>query len=202
MRLRYSCLGIKLSQFSKQFMVMAGLLAIPFTLKLEKPAFAKAPPTTPAITPEPTPSVLETTADPRTTKLKNFFCRLQCPIIELAEDFVHAADENRLDWRLLPSISVVESGGGKNFRNNNILGWSNGMDSFPTVRSGIHEVAFKLGRSRLYRNRDSRGKLFIYNPDETYVQVVMKVMDQISPIVNLPASQISRRQPRLVYVQN
>jgi hypothetical protein len=90
-----------------------------------------------------------------------------------------------LDWRLLPSISVVESGGGKAFRNNNILGWSNGGQVFPSIGSGIRTVAHKLGSSPLYRNRDSYGKLLVYNPDPEYAVKVENVMRQISPVENL-----------------
>jgi hypothetical protein len=109
-------------------------------------------------------------------------------VLILAEEFVHAADDNHLDWRLLPSISVIESGGGKAYKNNNIFGWANGEYPFPSIRSGIHEVAYKLGRSPLYRNRDVVGKLRVYNPNEGYVENVVMVMNRISPVVNLAAA--------------
>ena len=192
-----------MSKYSKQLMVAAGLLVVPFTLKLEEPATATPVPATPKAQEAPRPALSPVTVDPRPARLKNFFCRLHCPITELSEEFVHAADDNRLDWRLLPSISVIESGGGKLFKNNNIFGWSNGLILFPTIRSGIHEVAFKLGRSPLYQNRDSKGKLQVYNPNEEYVSRVMTVMDQISPVINLkPARLAQRRQPQLAYASN
>nr|MDQ2712340.1 hypothetical protein [Acidobacteriota bacterium] len=147
----------------------AGLLVLPLTAKLEKSASAKpVPAKTPQvpITPE-VPTVRN--ADPRTARLRRFFSALQCPVVSLAEDFVHAADDNHLDWRLLPSISVIESGGGKAYRNNNIFGWNNGLQPFPTIRAGLNTVAFKLGKSSLYRNHDVVGKLHLYNPDDTYV---------------------------------
>jgi hypothetical protein len=103
----------------------------------------------------------------------------------MASDFIQAADDNHLDWRLLPSISVIESGGGKSFKNNNLFGWGNGDLSFPTIRAGIHQVAFKLGRSSLYRNQDSFGKLHYYNPNPEYAVKVVEVMDTISPSRNL-----------------
>lgn len=123
--------------------------------------------------------------DPRTVRLKKFFAKLHCPVIDLADEFVHAADDNQLDWRLLPSIAVIESGGGKAFRNNNVFGWNQGLEAFPTIRAGIHEVAFKLGKSPLYRNRDLLGKLRLYNPDESYPGSVLTVMNRISPAVDL-----------------
>ena len=121
----------------------------------------------------------------------------------MAQDFVNAADDNQLDWRLLPSISVVESGGGKMARNNNIFGWANGTEFFPTIRSSIHEIAFKLGRSSLYRNRDSVGKLRLYNPNTTYIDSVVAVMNRIAPEMPvLPIQRVIRRANEFVYAAN
>ena len=192
MQVSYTCLRGKLSFFSKQLMVAVGLLALPITLRFEKVAEARpAPPMKPA------PPV---NTDPRTDRLKKFFGRLHCPVAPLADEFVNAADDNQLDWRLLPSISVVESGGGKAYRNNNIFGWDNGLQLFPTVRSSIHEVAYKLGKSALYRNRDVLGKLRMYNPDSTYADRVLAVMRRISPVVDLkPAFRLVQRNNEFVY---
>jgi hypothetical protein len=118
----------------------------------------------------------------------------------MAAEFVHAADANRLDWRLLPSISVIESGGGKAYRNNNIFGWNNGLEPFPSLRAGLNLVASRLGHSPLYRNRDLAGKLRIYNPDESYAGKVLDVMNRISPRVNLQqAANRMLQQPGLAY---
>ncbi|HWF45824.1 MAG TPA: hypothetical protein VG168_02370 [Bryobacteraceae bacterium] len=175
---------MNISKYTKQLMVAAGLLALPFSVRVEKQVPAK--PAKPAPAKSPTvPIAPEIKVDRRTVRLRNFFCRLRCPVSNLAQEFVTVADENRLDWRLLPSISVIESGGGKAFRNNNILGWSNGAQVFPSIGSGIQVVAYKLGRSPLYKNRDSRGKLLIYNPNPEYAEKVEDVMKQISPVVNL-----------------
>jgi flagellum-specific peptidoglycan hydrolase FlgJ len=113
---------------------------------------------------------------------------------------VNAADDNHLDWRLLPSISVIESGGGKAYRNNNIFGWNNGLSLFPSIRSGIREVAYKLGKSSLYRNRDAVAKLHLYNPDPTYAERVLAVMQRISPVVNVrPVGRLIQRNNGFVY---
>lgn len=117
--------------------------------------------------------------DPRTERLKAFFSKLHCPIANMAGDFIQAADENHLDWRLLPSISVIESGGGKACRNNNIFGW--GHQEFSSIRSGIREVAYRLSRSPLYRGHDVMGKLRIYNPNTEYAGNVITVMNRIAP---------------------
>ena len=198
MQIGYSCLGKRLPGLSKKFAVAVGLVALPITAKLER-SIATKPVSKVAQLPvvtAPLPS-----PDPRTDRLQRFLSRLRCPVSDLAEDFVHAADDNHLDWRLLPSISVIESGGGKAYKNNNIFGWANGEHLFPTLRSAINEVAFKLGKSSLYRNCDIETKLHIYNPDdESYAGAVVSVMNQISPVVNLrPASRIRIRSHQYAY---
>ncbi len=179
MRFGYGWLLEKASRHFKRIMLVAGLIALPITIRVDKVAAEPKPISPPAIPPKPIPP------DLRTIRLKKFFSKLHCPITYLADDFVHAADANQLDWRLLPSISLVESSGGKAYRNNNIFGWNKGDTLFPTIRAGIEEVAFKLGRSPLYRNRDVAGKLRLYNPDESYAGTVLSVMNRISPVVNL-----------------
>ena len=198
MHVGYSCLAKKVASASKQIMVVCGLLALPITMRLEKVSASPKPkPFTK--TPQYQPG-LEPQTDLRTVRLKTFFSKLHCPVVELAEDFVHAADDNQIDWRLLPSISVIESGGGKAYRNNNIFGWSNGNYPFASLRSSINAVAFKLGKSALYRNQGVEGKLHLYNPDESYAPAVMTVMNRISPMVNLrPARRIVRRQNQYLY---
>ena len=167
---------MRLNVVSKHLMVAAGLLAVPATIQFEQPA--KALPTQ-----KPTDQPGNT--DLRSCRLRQFFGSLHCPIQDLAEDFVEAADDNRLDWRLLPSISVVESGGGKAYKNNNLFGWDNGQQPFLSIRAGIHHVAFKLGKSALYRNQDAIGKLKLYNPSEEYAGKVAAVMQMISPAANV-----------------
>ena len=188
---------MNVTKYSKQLMVAAGLLALPFTMHLEKPIPAKPVTVKPPAPPEPPP-------DPRAVRLKTFFCHWHCPISDLTDDFISAADENRIDWRLLPSISMVESGGGRVYQNNNIFGWANGSHPFPSVKASIHTIASKLGRAPLYRNRDVMGKLLVYNPDEDYADKVVEMMNKISPRVNLEPVRrlVQRAQTRLSYAAN
>jgi len=195
MQLGYSWLRKRTSSFSKQLIVALSLLALPFAVRTEK----RPPPVEPILVKQLEPI----SPDPRTVRLKRFFTKLHCPVFDLADEFVHAADDNQLDWRLLPSISVIESGGGKAYRNNNIFGWNQGLQEFPTIRAGIHEVAFKLGKSPLYQNRDVLGKLRLYNPDESYPEAVLSVMNRISSAVNLlPARRLVRYQHEFEYARN
>ncbi len=134
---------------------------------------------------------LETT-DPRVDRLTKFFSQLHCPVRSLSADFVTAADENHIDWRLLPSISVIESGGGKAYRNNNIFGWNNGNMLFRSIRRSIHEIAYKLGRSPLYRHRDTVGKLkHLQRRFRLHAQNVLEVMNRISPTPDVGSTELA-----------
>jgi len=118
--------------------------------------------------------------DPRLESLKKFFRQGDCPAQHLSAEFLRAADRHNLDWRLLPSISLVESGGGRVANNNNLFGWDSGRAIFTSVRAGIHEVAAHLGTSKLYRNKDVDGILRTYNPNANYSGIVKSVMRRIS----------------------
>lgn len=147
----------------KEFVVFAGLLAAPAVTGIaEQPPVTEAP-----------------QQDPRLVRLQAFFAEHKCPVDRLAADFLLAADRNDLDWRLLPSISLLESGGGRDQRNNNIFGWDSGKQSFPSVRAGIHIVAFRLSNSRLYRDKDLDEILNTYNPNPEYAGKVKAVMQAI-----------------------
>jgi hypothetical protein len=119
--------------------------------------------------------------DPRFALLKRFFEERGSPAREHVHDFILAADRNDLDWRLLPSISVIESGGGKEYKNNNILGWASCNQRFPSVKAGIHAVAKRLSTSKLYKHKGVEGILRTYNPNADYPSRVKQVMYRISP---------------------
>jgi hypothetical protein len=124
--------------------------------------------------------------DPRLFCIRQFFVSRDCPAHIYAEDFIAAADDNGLDWRLLPSISFVESTGGKTARNNNMFGWDNCDRWFASSREGIYHVAGRLANSQLYRNKSVGQVLRTYNPNPEYARVVLQVMNQLGPS-NLPA---------------
>lgn len=195
MRFGYRRVRRAFSQHSKQILIAMGLLIVPITSRFENSAEAK--PLPPLNPPQPAKP------DLRAIRLKKFLTRLHCPDAYLAEDFIHAADDNQLDWRLLPSISVIESGGGKAYKNNNIFGWDQGQQFFPTIRAGLNEVAFKLGKSPLYRNRSSIAKLHLYNPEDGYADSVLSVMNRISPTEDVkPATKPVWLQNQYVYLTN
>jgi len=151
--------------FSRGLVMAAGLLA--------GPALADPDPVHVKVIPQ---------ADARPSLIKEFFLKNNSPAHEYAQDFLIAADQNGLDWRLLPSLSLVESGGGKEARNNNIFGWGSCKVRFRTTREGIYRVAASLRSSYLYRDKANLNEiLWTYNPRETYVKQVLAVMNRLGP---------------------
>jgi hypothetical protein len=193
MRFGYVSGPSRSASLAKQLLVVAGVAS---ALPIVWTGKAKAVPETPThIAPVNTARPMG--PDPRTIRLRRFLSKLHCPVAVMSEDFVRAADDNHIDWRLLPSIAVIESSGGKAYKNNNIFGWRNGDEAFPTIRAGLNQVAYKLGRSPLYRSRSSLDKLRLYNPNEEYPGNVMAVMNRISPVVDL-----SRKAEKVLFRQN
>lgn len=150
---------------SRGLVLMAGLLLV------QQPADPGPRPEPPGPDPR----------DPRLFCVRQFFVTRNCPAHIYAADFIAAADDNGLDWRLLPSISFVESTGGKTARNNNMFGWDNCDRWFASSREGIYHVAGRLANSRMYRKKSIAQVLRTYNPNPEYARVVQSVMNQLGP---------------------
>ncbi len=148
-------------------MFVMGMVSLPITMSLTQA--------------RPTPPPPDYRHDPRLQTLRNFFSKAACPAATYSEAFLEAADAYALDWRLLPSLSYVESTGGKSARNNNLFGWDSGRTHFPNPIAGIHAVAYRLAHSVLYKNKKLDGLLATYNPNAEYAEKVKSVMRQISP---------------------
>jgi len=123
----------------------------------------------------------EPAKDPRLAFLRTFFEHGNCPAARLSPVFLDAADMYALDWRLLPSLSFVETSGGKAARNNNLFGWDSGRAAFSSAAAGIRAVASSLANSTLYRNKDVDGILKTYNRSAGYARKVKDVMRRIAP---------------------
>jgi hypothetical protein len=119
--------------------------------------------------------------DPRLGCLQRFFGHAGCPVVKLANIFLEAADDYHLDWRLLPSLSFVETGGGKAASNNNLFGWACGRAHFDSSAAGIHQVGFQLAHKPAYRHKNVAQILAVYNPSPEYARKVVSVMRQIAP---------------------
>lgn len=118
-------------------------------------------------------------ADDRLARIKEFFRRHNAPVAGLAEEFLKAADTHGLDWRLLPSLALVESAGGRTARNNNIFGWNPARIHFATVEEGIYTVAKFLADGSFYKGKNLDQKLWTYNPVRGYRERVKAVMAEL-----------------------
>jgi hypothetical protein len=127
--------------------------------------------------------------DLREAILRKFFKENRCPIEPYASIFVAEADAYGLDWRLLPSLSVVESGGGKFARNYNLFGWANGKTSFDSISDAVHHVAATLAIGKAYRGKNLGGKLATYNRNAGYEATVTAVMKKIYPTLHVGLGQ-------------
>jgi hypothetical protein len=148
----------------RQLLICAGLLGLP---------------TMPNLAQLPSQSVYKN--DSRLSLLQAFLRDAHSSLLPLAPDFLEAADRHSLDWRLLPSISMVETGCGRTAVGRNIFGWDSGRKQFASFREAIRLVASRLGDSKLYRGKDLGKVLATYNPRPEYAGLVRSVMKQLDP---------------------
>src|ERR1035437_3083507 len=144
---------------------VAGMVPLPVTLS-------------PRQVPAPAPDYRN---DPRLATLRTFFRNADCPAEEYAAAFLEVSDHNELDWRLLPSLSYIESTGGKSARHNNLFGWDSGRAEFPSPVAGIHAVGYRLSHSELYKDKELDKVLATYNSNVEYGRKVKSVMRRIAP---------------------
>ena len=119
--------------------------------------------------------------DHRCGAIRNFFLRYKSPLAPHAGHFVAVADKNKLDWRLLPSIAMVETSGGKHATKYTIFGWNSGRAQFHSVTASIEFVSSRFAKSAIYSGRSAMGILQRYNPDRVrYPQRVTRFMLELS----------------------
>lgn len=84
--------------------------------------------------------------DYRVENLRNFLAKFDSPLVPYSQDFVDYADLYGLDYRLVPSISGVESTFGKQipYKSYNAYGWVNGNYSFKSWTDSINVVSSTL----------------------------------------------------------
>jgi hypothetical protein len=126
--------------------------------------------------------------DLREAILRKFLRDKHCPDQEYTELFIAEADAYHLDWRLLPSLALVESGGGRVAKGNNIFGWANGKSTFTSIGEAMHHVARALSLGQAYRGKDLDGKLAAFNQGTDYGAMVRDIMNQISPRAQVEVS--------------
>ncbi len=84
--------------------------------------------------------------DLRVIRLQKFFQKYNSPLMPYANDFVYFADKYQIDYRLVPSISGVESTFGKRIPpgSYNAYGWANGEYKFKSWPDSIEHVTKTL----------------------------------------------------------
>ena len=118
--------------------------------------------------------------DLRSARLEEFFRRYHCrPPFHIAE-YLRAADDYALDYRLLPAISIRETRCGATEKDNNRWGFHPGQEAgFPSIAAGIEFMAHRIARHPLYTGKTLEDKLFTFNPRPAYPQEVQRIMRQI-----------------------
>ena len=87
------------------------------------------------------------TLDSRAKILSDYFASYNSPFEYQAQDFIEAADQYGIDWKLVPAISGVESTFGKQTYGYNAWGWGIYGDNrlnFTSWKDGIYTVTAGL----------------------------------------------------------
>ncbi len=119
----------------------------------------------------------------KVNKIKKYLTKRNSPLAEYAEEFVKAADEFGIDYRIVAAISIIESGGGKkNFRPYNAWGW--GKSGFNSWTEGIWAVSKGIGK---YYSKGATTPKYIsksYCPPnaDNWARKVQGVMNEIGNI--------------------
>ncbi len=80
---------------------------------------------------------------------------------------------------------MIESTGGKHYKNRNILGWRSALRRFHSEEAGIRYVSARLHESPLYRGKDTIQLLQTYNSERhNYAALVTGVMQNLSLLHN------------------
>ncbi len=128
--------------------------------------------------------------DPRVLKIRAFFDARSLPAADYAEEFVFYADKYDIDWRLVPSIAMIESTGFKQACKKATfsgLGWGSCKINFSSFEHGIDIVAKNLSGNNpktesYYADKSVTEILNAYNPPTIrpdYVTIVTRTMRNI-----------------------
>ena len=126
-----------------------------------------------------------TKEDYRVQILKDYLESHNSPLSEHADDFVRIADENQLDWRLVPAISGVESTFGKRipYKSYNAYGWAGGKYYFESWPDSIDIVSSTLKEKYMNKGATSVNRIArIYAPpSNSWAWKVKYFMNEIEP---------------------
>jgi len=119
--------------------------------------------------------------DTRAKAVKRVFEKYDSPLSEVAYAYVKYADEYEIDWKLLPSISGLESSYGKFLMPDsyNAYGWGGGYIYFDSWEDGIETISKSLRKNYYDRGANTVEKIGpIYAESKTWVPRVNIIMKQ------------------------
>jgi len=117
--------------------------------------------------------------DLRGARLERFFKAYGCPSPHHVAEYLQAADDYRLDYRLLPAVSIRETLCGVGAWQNNRWGYHPGEQTFPSVAIGIDFMGRVLTEGAFYKGKTLEQKLLTYNHRAAYTDEVKSIMRQI-----------------------
>jgi hypothetical protein len=134
---------------------------------------------------------IEYTLDFREEVLKSYLKSKNSPLTEYSGHFISEADQNGLDWRLLPAITGIESNFGKILipASYNAYGWGGGYIYFNSWEDGISKVAKGINKNWIARGLDTPSEIApsYCPPNQVYwTYAVDKFMKEISETPKTP----------------
>lgn len=126
----------------------------------------------------------------RAEAIDSYYKERDMPLEGYGMKMVLEAEKNDLDWRLLPAISVRESGGAKQACRKvtfSAFGWGSCKINFKSYNESIEIIAHNLGgnnpkTAHYYDEKTTAEILRAYNPPsivKDYVPQVLKIMESI-----------------------
>lgn len=119
-------------------------------------------------------------------KIDAYFAKRNMPLEGYGAKLAKEAEDNDIDWRLLPAIAIKESTGGKFACHNNPFGWGSCQIKFSSFDDAIETVAQNLGGNnpvteKYYKGKTNEEKLYAYNGSviPKYTSEVLAFMDLI-----------------------
>ncbi|KKU81475.1 MAG: hypothetical protein UY07_C0017G0013 [Parcubacteria group bacterium GW2011_GWA1_47_8] len=119
-------------------------------------------------------------------KIDAYMNKRGMPLTGYGAKMVAESEKNGIDWRLLPSIAIKESTGGKFACGHNPFGWGSCKIEFETWSDAIETVARNLGgnnpnTARYYKDKTTVEKLHHYNNSvvPTYTGEILEFMKLI-----------------------
>lgn len=121
-------------------------------------------------------------ADMRSKALENVFKRHNSPLVGEAATYVRLADKYNVDWKLLPSISGLESSFGLHLMPNsyNAYGWGGGYIYFNSWEDGIDKILSSLKKNYYDKGANTVYSIApIYAESPTWAPRVTRFMNEI-----------------------